>query len=65
MTNSDAPDPGQLAAMVQLAEAGDAEAKDALFATLYNELHRLAESHIREAAVSSPWVPRRSCTKPT
>jgi len=33
--------------MVQRAEAGDSHAKDALFASLYAELHRLAESHIR------------------
>src|SRR4030095_5884071 len=41
------PDPGAIAAMVERAEAGDAAAKDALFASLYGELHRLAESHIR------------------
>ena len=35
-----APDSGQLSAMVERAEAGDANAKDALFASLYNELHR-------------------------
>lgn len=29
------------------AEAGDPAAKDALFSALYDELHRLAESHIR------------------
>ena len=38
---------GNLAAMVERAEAGDAAAKDALFAALYAELHRLAESHLR------------------
>jgi RNA polymerase sigma factor (TIGR02999 family) len=40
-------DPGQIAEMLQCAEAGDAAVKDALFASLYGELHRLAESHIR------------------
>jgi RNA polymerase sigma factor (TIGR02999 family) len=49
MTNSDMHDPGQLAAMVQRAEAGDRDAKDALFASLYAELHQLAESHIRRS----------------
>src|SRR5258705_1959579 len=33
--------------MVERAEAGDAAVKDALFASLYGELHRLAEIHIR------------------
>src|SRR5262245_44350368 len=37
----------ELAAMVERADAGDAAAKDALFASLYHELHRLAASHIR------------------
>jgi RNA polymerase sigma factor (TIGR02999 family) len=41
--------PEDLAAMVRRADAGDAAAKDALFATLYNELHRLAESHLRRS----------------
>lgn len=49
MTNSDTHDPSQLATMVQLAEAGDSAAKDALFASLYAELHRLAQSHIRRS----------------
>ena len=40
-------DPGQIAEMLHCAEAGDAGVKDALFASLYSELHRLAESHIR------------------
>ncbi len=33
--------------MLQCAEDGDAAVKDALFASLYGELHRLAQSHIR------------------
>lgn len=36
-----------LAALVARAEAGDAPARDALFTALYDELHRLAQSHIR------------------
>jgi RNA polymerase sigma factor (TIGR02999 family) len=40
-------DPGHIAAMVERAEAGDADVKDALFASLYGELHRLAERHLR------------------
>jgi RNA polymerase sigma factor (TIGR02999 family) len=39
-----------LAVIVARAEAGDAPARDALFAALYDELHRLAESHIRRGA---------------
>jgi RNA polymerase sigma factor (TIGR02999 family) len=36
----------QLAALVARAEAGEAEAKNALFAALYDELHRLAQGHL-------------------
>jgi len=43
------PDPGDLATVVHRADAGDASAKDSLFAALYNELHRLAESHLRRS----------------
>jgi RNA polymerase sigma factor (TIGR02999 family) len=39
--------PGHIAALVDGADTGDAAAKDALFASLYSELHRLAESHLR------------------
>ena len=39
-----------LAALVTRADAGDAAAKDALFATLYDELHRLAQIHIHRGA---------------
>ena len=35
------------AALVQSAEAGDPRAADQLFAALYDELHRLAESQLR------------------
>jgi RNA polymerase sigma factor (TIGR02999 family) len=41
--------PEDLATMVRRAEDGDGAARDALFATLYNELHRLAESHLRRS----------------
>jgi RNA polymerase sigma factor (TIGR02999 family) len=37
---------GQLVALVERAESGDAEAKNALFAALYDELHRLAQGHL-------------------
>ena len=49
MTDSSAPDPGQLATIVQRADAGDGDARDALFTALYAELHRLAEGHIRRS----------------
>ena len=40
-------DPAAFAALVQRAESGDAAARDALFASLYNELHSLAQRHLR------------------
>ncbi|HUE84735.1 MAG TPA: ECF-type sigma factor [Vicinamibacterales bacterium] len=43
------PDAGDLAAMLERADAGDAGAKDVLFASLYGELHRLAEHHLRRS----------------
>src|SRR5215218_7431481 len=36
-----------LAALVEKADRGDARARSDLFAALYDELHRLAQSHIR------------------
>jgi RNA polymerase sigma factor (TIGR02999 family) len=36
----------QLTALVQRAESGDAEARNALFEALYAELHRLAQGHL-------------------
>jgi RNA polymerase sigma factor (TIGR02999 family) len=39
-----------LATLVARAETGDPAAKDALFATLYRELHRLAQSHLHRSA---------------
>ena len=41
--------PEDLATMVRRADSGDAEARDALFTTLYNELHTLAERHLRRS----------------
>jgi RNA polymerase sigma factor (TIGR02999 family) len=38
-----------LASLVTRADAGDGPARDALFAALYAELHRLAESHLRRS----------------
>ena len=38
-----------MAAATAREDAGDAAAKDALFAALYDELHRLAQSHLRRA----------------
>ena len=42
--------PHSLAALVARAETGDPAAKDVLFATLYGELHRLAQSHLHRSA---------------
>jgi RNA polymerase sigma factor (TIGR02999 family) len=42
-------DPRRIAAMIERAEAGDADARDALFASLYSELHTIAESHLRRS----------------
>lgn len=39
-----------LAELVARADAGDAAAKGALFTALYDDLHRLAQSHIRRSA---------------
>lgn len=39
-----------LAELVRRADTGDAGARDALFAALYGELHRLAESHLNRSA---------------
>lgn len=50
MENEVPADPGQIASMLARAEAGEADAKDALFASLYAELHRLAESHLRRSS---------------
>jgi RNA polymerase sigma factor (TIGR02999 family) len=42
--------PDSLAVLLARAETGDPAAKDALFATLYAELHRLAQSHLHRSA---------------
>jgi RNA polymerase sigma factor (TIGR02999 family) len=39
----------EFAALVQRADGGDAAAADALFASLYSELHRLAQGHLRRS----------------
>jgi RNA polymerase sigma factor (TIGR02999 family) len=44
-----APNSGELAALMERADVGDAAAKDVLFATLYSELHQLAERHLRRS----------------
>jgi RNA polymerase sigma factor (TIGR02999 family) len=41
-----------LPALLSRADAGDARARDALFATLYDELHRLAEAQLRRSGGS-------------
>ena len=38
------------ATAIERADAGDASANDALFVSLYSELHRLAESHLRRSS---------------
>ena len=43
---------GTLAEMVSRAETGDAAAKEELFAALYQDLHRIAEGHLRGSAGS-------------
>ena len=50
---SDTPLP-DLAALVADADAGDPQARDALFATLYDELHRLALREVRRQGDNSP-----------
>jgi RNA polymerase sigma factor (TIGR02999 family) len=42
-------DANHIAAMAARAESGDAEARNALFAALYEELHRLAQAHVRRS----------------
>ncbi|MEO7794465.1 MAG: ECF-type sigma factor [Thermoanaerobaculia bacterium] len=39
----------------QRAESGDGEAREALFALLYDELHRLAHSHVARARGAMTW----------
>ncbi|HEX2455805.1 MAG TPA: ECF-type sigma factor [Vicinamibacterales bacterium] len=42
--------PDVMATLVVRADAGDATARDALFAALYDELHRLAQAHLHRSA---------------
>ena len=44
----------QLSAWFAQADAGDEQARDLLFATLYEELHRLAQREVRRQGVDSP-----------
>jgi RNA polymerase sigma factor (TIGR02999 family) len=41
-----------IAALVTRADEGDSEAKGALFSALYDDLHRLAQAHVRRSAGS-------------
>jgi RNA polymerase sigma factor (TIGR02999 family) len=50
MTDFPARDPGHLATIAEQADAGDRDAQDALFAALYDQLHHLAEGHIRRSS---------------
>ena len=50
MSDSSAPEDRRLATIFERADAGDGDARDALFAALYSELHRLAEGHIRRSS---------------
>ena len=50
MAKSNPPgEPQQIAVMVERADAGDPAARDALFASLYNELHTLAQFHLQRS----------------
>ena len=50
MSHSNPPEePQQIAALVERADAGDHAARDALFASLYSELHALAQSHLQRS----------------
>lgn len=47
--------PGGLQEVFERAERGDAEAREALFVLLYDELHRLAHSHVARARGAITW----------
>jgi RNA polymerase sigma factor (TIGR02999 family) len=51
---TDAAPQDPLQTLVARAEAGDESARDRLFATLYDELHRLARREVRRQGVHSP-----------
>lgn len=53
MSNSPSPPP-PVAALIARADAGDVRARDALFAALYDELHRLARREVRRLGDLSP-----------
>ena len=55
-----APDAAAVAVMVARADEGDVSAKNALFVSLYDELHRLAEGHLRRSGGSSAATSRSS-----
>lgn len=46
---------GGLQEVFERAESGDAEAREALFVLLYDELHRLAHSHVARARGAITW----------
>ena len=46
---TDSPENTSLSALVSRASKGDSAAKNALFAALYAELHRLAQSHLHKS----------------
>jgi RNA polymerase sigma factor (TIGR02999 family) len=54
MTPSSPPPQPQIGALLAQAEGGDARARDLLFATLYEELHRLAQREVRRQGGGSP-----------
>lgn len=47
--------PGPLNEVFERAERGDAAAREALFALLYDELHRLAHAHVARARGAMTW----------
>jgi RNA polymerase sigma factor (TIGR02999 family) len=49
MTDPTPQDATHIAVLAERADAGDGAAKDALFAALYHELHRLAQGHLRRS----------------
>ncbi|MBP7588844.1 MAG: sigma-70 family RNA polymerase sigma factor [Thermoanaerobaculia bacterium] len=47
--------PASLQEAMERAESGDATAREALFALLYDELHRLAHTHVARARGAMTW----------
>ena len=60
-----APSDDTLAPLVVRAEQGDRPAREALFAALYDDLHRLAQPSSGARPDRSRSAPRPSCTRPT